>query len=282
MWKLLLGLSLLVSQACRAAERGSSHPNQSTHRTGAQEQSGTLTGAESTELAADARAARLLRAVLENPSEANARDGLARLYDEVGFPGAAAFFRDSLTLLRNGTIPSEHPELPAGWEVAEPERIGEIYARAKEISELSKASRYSEAVAAAQDELPAYGFTSRIGAEWAYAVLGLAATSRTAVEDADLELALRILLTGLDGRLPQPQVTELPFGGSAWAYEQLANFFAALGDKVSAATAAYLGLLQLEEPPGEWAAWLEPLKERLRKRLLDSGSSVQEPSTRGS
>jgi hypothetical protein len=109
------------------------------------------------------------------------------------------------------------------------------------VADLISSGEYQQAVNVAQSEIEQNGSTLQLAVQWAHATLSLAIEAPQAVTPAAREVAIRVVLTSPEERVPRP----IGVDSRADGYSLLARTFLIHGDRVSSRTAAKLALLDL-------------------------------------
>jgi len=188
-------------------------------------------------------AVHLQREIIDAPSMPGPRRALASLYHQLGFQGAAAFYDASAALLSQFVaVPQpSHPRIT--WLTSEQEVAGQSADTAHKVADLVADNQLDKALDVSAQSLQRER-SAQLFAEWSLAVLRKATREPDSVSGEALEIALRVLLTGLEEpSMPRPR----GFIDRASGYEDLSNLFLALDDEVSALAAAQLGLRALCE-----------------------------------
>jgi hypothetical protein len=134
---------------------------------------------------------------------------------------------------------------------------------AERISESVQAGRYGPALKDSTAALKAYGPRCELLVGWAEPVLYIA-IARGDDKPADSEAAVRILITGVDDLNVQPVGLEL--SGPTSVYEFLSQYFCAMRDLVSCATALDFAIARLGRLPAAGAEEVDRWRARLEKR----------------
>jgi hypothetical protein len=193
------------------------------------------------------------------------RGKLAAQYTAAGYTSAGRFFRhrpgrdSSADLVREAATWAT-----STWRCSgDPKAFVQMRSVAEGISESVQAGRYGRAVDQATAALRDYGPRCELLVAWAEPVL-YAAIARGNDKSADSEAAVRILITGVDDLNVQPVGLEL--SGPTGVYEFLSQYFCAMRDLVSCATALDFAIARLGRLPAAGAEEVDRWRVRLEKR----------------
>lgn len=171
------------------------------------------------------------------------REDLGRLYRHSGYAGAASFFENTAREVKGEELVLTPGGDLGGWGGGEREMSGAAQQVARRVADLISSGAYQQAVDVARSEIERNGSTLQLAVQWAHATIALATETPQAVKPAAREVAIRVMLTSLEERVPRP----IGVDSRADGYSLLARSFLIYGDRVSARTAARLALLDLQK-----------------------------------
>jgi hypothetical protein len=223
-------------------------------------------------------AAGLLRRIVREPGDIDARQELADVYRRAGYGSLAEFFAATVVVLRGEGVPKW--EIPADVKWLCPDTDEQLLRgspASKAAAERSAVGEFREAAEGLRRAIERDGFSCFLAVQWSEAALYDAVPLANDVDWLDLELALRVFLTGFE------EVHSGPAGdaGSAAGFETLSGVFLGMSDHVSCYTAAMIApdRLASEEVLPEWAR--EAMIERLQelKQLCEPRPGGREPQS---
>lgn len=214
----------------------------------------------------------LVSTLLKDPGSTTARHHLVGLYEDAAYLGAARFFGNTLRELEGKTLVTTPVRNPVAWSAT-----GDLADRplevARRVNQLLSEARYTEAVLEAHRDIEEHGSTLQVAVQWAYAVIYTVLVSEEQGTPEALEVAIRIFLTSLEEKVPQP----LGVHNKASGYDTLARFFFRLGDTISSRTAAKLALehLAVTDTSPEWDKFAAQRLQELLREIEKSSSNPE-------
>ncbi len=205
-------------------------------------------------------AADILSALSTKRGASQDRLHLAELYKKAGYDEAARFFENSARVAQGQKLDQSPVKTAIAWVLARGDVTGSNMEVTREIGELDLQGKYEEAVDLAERELARNGPSQQVVVQWASAVVWKLVAKPSSVSSTNREEAMRILLTSFGEHVTRP-IDALP---RAQGYARLSSVFLALGDDISALTAAITGVYSIHNGP----YWLDSGPE-VRKRLCD-------------
>ena len=258
-WAGVVSLGGMVSGAC---QKPVGAVPETRRATSALEGVGATQALREFEFQALPEAAGLLQRVVRESGDIDARQELADVYRRAGYGSLAEFFAATVAVLRGEPVP--HWEMPADVQWLCPDTDEQLPHRSpasKAAAERSAVGEFREAAQGLRRTIEQDGFSCFLAVQWSEAALYDAVPLADDVDWLDLELALRVFLTGFE------EVHTGPAGnaGSAAGFETLSGVFLGMGDHVSCYTAAMIApdRLASEEVLPEWAqeAMIEEFQE---------------------
>lgn len=231
-------LVLAMVLCCLSCSDGNSLSARATSKTSAEQPAAIQPGSRLTLNPIDAAVEHLQ--ALQNESDENARAALVSVYTDHGYAGAARFFRNTMREYASGEVGVE-PPVAARWVGGDREVADVPRDVARRAADMTSAGNYRAAIDIAASEIEEHGSTMQLAAEWAHATLALSIEASEAVSPRAFEVAIRLLLTGLEEQAPRPRGVMSKADG----YGLLARAFLVRGDRVSARTAAKLAMSDL-------------------------------------
>ena len=211
-------------------------------------------------------------AVVKAPLDASRRDELAGKYTKAGYAQLAALFRASSAVARGA--PDVQAVAPSGrrWLCPETPRQRE----ALESSVRAVADRYGlegpeAALADAHHLLQDKGFSCALGVVWGSLALQAAPVTK-GVSEEDQELAVRLVVTGVD----EAGVSVWPATDASSAYEAVANYFLARGDRVSAYSALLCARQRIRDGRSSSSDSVTEQAERIERELQSIRPAVHQ------
>lgn len=210
-------------------------------------------------------ASELLERLTREPTSAEIRGRLVGIYRNAGYEGVARFFENTMAELKEQPVTANNALAATAWRGTGPSGANPADDIIPVIARLNSDFEFGEAASVAQAHMEHHGVNLQVAAEWAHATIrGTMVIPPRRTTSREFEVAVRILLTGLEETFPTPRAHP----NRATGYEELAQVFFASGDVVSSRTAARLALMHLETAPSgtQWSrVAIQQLQDLLRK-----------------